>query len=50
MELRYALNVLEESSHLGLDSDDLKFPEEIWSNLQRAIEAAEKAKAAFSKV
>ena len=30
--------------------DDLKFSEEIWANLQRAVEVGKKAAAAFEKV
>ena len=32
------------------NADDLKYSEEIWANLQRAIEVAKKAADAFSKV
>jgi len=32
------------------NADDLKYPEEIWANLQRAVEVAKKAADAFSKV
>lgn len=31
-------------------ADDLKYPEEIWANIQRAIEVAKDAAGAFAKV
>jgi hypothetical protein len=44
------LNITRALSKIESNADDLKYAEEIWANLQRAVEVAKKAADAFSKV
>jgi transcriptional regulator len=44
------VNIARALEKIDSNADDLKYAEEIWANLQRAVEVAKKAEAAFSKV
>ncbi len=44
------INMARALDKIDSNADDLKFAEEIWANLQRAVEVARKAADAFSKV